>query len=98
MACAAIDDVTAWCLLALVVGVVQSKVNEAILVGLNTGVLKVTGTTLPAVALLRLLKGSVGATKWKPAMRKRRLCFVPSLRLSVNIRHVLPHSARRFHS
>jgi Kef-type K+ transport system membrane component KefB len=36
LACAAIDDVTAWCLLALVVGVVQSKVNEAILVTLLT--------------------------------------------------------------
>ncbi len=36
LACAAIDDVTAWCLLALVVGVVQSKVNEAIVVTLLT--------------------------------------------------------------
>jgi Kef-type K+ transport system membrane component KefB len=36
LACAAIDDVTAWCLLALVVGVVQSRVNEAILVTLLT--------------------------------------------------------------
>ncbi|HMO84060.1 MAG TPA: cation:proton antiporter, partial [Lacipirellulaceae bacterium] len=30
LSCAAIDDVTAWCLLALVVGVVQAKVNGAV--------------------------------------------------------------------
>lgn len=32
LACAATDDVTAWCLLALVVGVVQSNVEQAIFV------------------------------------------------------------------
>ena len=36
LACAATDDVTAWCLLALVVGVAQSKVNEALLVAVLT--------------------------------------------------------------
>jgi Kef-type K+ transport system membrane component KefB len=34
LACAAVDDVSAWCLLALVVGVVQSKVEQAMLVTL----------------------------------------------------------------
>jgi Kef-type K+ transport system membrane component KefB len=33
LACAATNDVTAWCLLALVVGVVQAKVGGALLVG-----------------------------------------------------------------
>jgi Kef-type K+ transport system membrane component KefB len=32
LACAAIDDVTAWCLLALVVGVAQAQVSDALLV------------------------------------------------------------------
>lgn len=32
LACAAVDDVTAWCLLALVVGVVQAQVGSALLV------------------------------------------------------------------
>ncbi len=36
LACAATDDVSAWCLLALVVGVAQSKVNEALLVAVLT--------------------------------------------------------------
>jgi Kef-type K+ transport system membrane component KefB len=36
LACAATDDVTAWCLLALVVGVAQSKVNEAVFVAVLT--------------------------------------------------------------
>ena len=33
LACAATNDVTAWCLLALVVGIVQAKVDGALLVG-----------------------------------------------------------------
>jgi len=32
LSCAAADDVTAWCLLALVVGVAQAKINSAVLV------------------------------------------------------------------
>jgi Kef-type K+ transport system membrane component KefB len=36
LACAAIDDVTAWCLLAFVVGVVQAKAGSALLVALLT--------------------------------------------------------------
>jgi len=32
LSCAAIDDVTAWCLLALVVGVVQARVGDGVLV------------------------------------------------------------------
>lgn len=34
--CAAVDDVTAWCLLAFVVGVVQAKAESALLVALMT--------------------------------------------------------------
>lgn len=34
--CAAVDDVTAWCLLAFVVGVVQAKAESAVLVALMT--------------------------------------------------------------
>jgi Kef-type K+ transport system membrane component KefB len=36
LACAAADDVTAWCLLAFVVGVVQSEVGSALLVAVYT--------------------------------------------------------------
>jgi Kef-type K+ transport system membrane component KefB len=36
LTCAAIDDVTAWCLLAFVVGVVQSRVESAVLVAALT--------------------------------------------------------------
>ena len=36
LTCAAIDDVTAWCLLAFVVGVVQSRVESALLVAALT--------------------------------------------------------------
>jgi Kef-type K+ transport system membrane component KefB len=36
LACAATDDVSAWCLLALVVGVAQSKVSEALTVSVLT--------------------------------------------------------------
>ncbi len=36
LACAATDDVSAWCLLALVVGVVQSNINQAMVVTLLT--------------------------------------------------------------
>jgi Kef-type K+ transport system membrane component KefB len=36
LACAAADDVTAWCLLAFVVGVVQSEVGGALLVAVST--------------------------------------------------------------
>ncbi len=34
MACAAADDATAWCLLALVVGIVQTEVSQAVRVGI----------------------------------------------------------------
>jgi Kef-type K+ transport system membrane component KefB len=36
LSCAATDDVTAWCLLALVVGVAQENLNEALIVVLGT--------------------------------------------------------------
>jgi Kef-type K+ transport system membrane component KefB len=35
LGCAAADDVTAWCLLALVVGVAQSQVGSAVVIGLG---------------------------------------------------------------
>jgi Kef-type K+ transport system membrane component KefB len=36
LACAAADDATAWCLLAIVVGIVQAKVGSAITVAIST--------------------------------------------------------------
>jgi Kef-type K+ transport system membrane component KefB len=36
MACAAADDATAWCLLALVVGIVQTNVSDAVRVTLTS--------------------------------------------------------------
>ena len=36
LTCAAVDDVTAWCLLALVVGVVQAELGSALWVGLGS--------------------------------------------------------------
>src|SRR5215212_2622361 len=36
LTCAAVDDVTAWCLLAFVVGVIQSKVHGAVITALLT--------------------------------------------------------------
>lgn len=35
LACAAADDVTAWCLLALVIGIVQSQIGNSLYVGLG---------------------------------------------------------------
>ena len=54
LGCAAADDVTAWCLLALVVGVAQAQVGEALLVGAAAG-LFILGMFFIARPLLKKL-------------------------------------------
>jgi Kef-type K+ transport system membrane component KefB len=53
IACAAIGDVTAWCLLAFVVGVVQARLENAV---------RVVGLTLAFIALMFLVVGP--ALRW----------------------------------
>jgi len=52
LACAAVDDATAWCLLAIVVGVAQARVH---------GALVVVGLTIAFIALMLLLVRPVAA-------------------------------------
>ena len=58
LGCAATDNLTAWCLLALVVGVVQAKMGEAFLVlGLTAAFLAIMLLVVrPVVAHLLLAK------------------------------------------
>jgi len=63
LACAATDDVSAWCLLALVVGVAQAKINEAIFVAVLTVLYIVLMFWIIRPLVARLIeKKSLGAT------------------------------------
>ena len=61
LGCAAADDVTAWCLLALVVGVAQAQVGEALLVGAAAG-LFILGMFFVARPLLKKLTDRLDAS------------------------------------
>lgn len=63
LTCAAVDDVTAWCLLALVVGVTQARVEDA---------LRVTALTLCYVAFVfTLLRPVAVRLAWRYEERER---------------------------
>jgi Kef-type K+ transport system membrane component KefB len=55
LACAAIDDVTAWCLLALVVGIAQARATDAVVTIASTAVFIAVMVTLVAPAVARLM-------------------------------------------
>jgi Kef-type K+ transport system membrane component KefB len=55
LTCAAVDDVTAWCLLALVVGVAQARIHDALTVLLLTGAFIAATFLVVRPAVVRLL-------------------------------------------
>ena len=62
LACAAVDDVTAWCLLALIVGIAQGSVDSAVLVVALTVLFAGVMLTVVRPLLVRTLVGS-GASR-----------------------------------
>jgi Kef-type K+ transport system membrane component KefB len=62
LTCAAVDDVTAWCLLAFVVGVAQASLRSAAIVGLLTAVLIAVMFLVVRPLVVRLLARAGGHT------------------------------------
>jgi len=58
LACAAMADVTAWCVLALVVGVVHAAPERAVLVALLTGVFVLATIAIARPVVVRLVRWS----------------------------------------
>ena len=78
LSCAATDDVTAWCLLALVVGVAQAQVGAGLVVAVGT----LTYITLMLLLVRPLLRRVVARWETEQLPRSAVACVVVALLLS----------------